>query len=59
MNRIIIMADGKVVMDGPKQAVLSRLIQNEQNAKDAMKKVESGQAQQSIDQSPNSPSSQP
>lgn len=59
VNRIIIMADGKVVMDGPKQAVLSRLIQNEQNAKDAMKKVESGQAQQSIDQSPNSPSSQP
>lgn len=59
VNRIIIMADGKVVMDGPKQAVLSKLIQNEQNAKDAMKKVESGHAQQSIDQSPNSPSNQP
>lgn len=53
VNRIIIMADGKVVMDGPKQAVLSRLIQNEQNAKDAMKKVEQGDTTQSIDINPN------
>ena len=55
VNRIIIMADGKVVMDGPKQAVLSRLIQNEQNAKDAMKKVEQGDTTQSIDINPNTP----
>lgn len=39
VNRIIIMADGKVVMDGPKQSVLARLLQNEQNAKDAMKRI--------------------
>lgn len=48
VNRIIIMADGKVVMDGPKQAVLARLLQNEQNAKDAMKRVQGGAPQQSI-----------
>ncbi|MGK8264624.1 hypothetical protein [Moraxella nonliquefaciens] len=38
-----------------KQAVLSRLIQNEQNAKDAMKKVEQGDTTQSIDINPNTP----
>ncbi|STZ64242.1 RTX-I toxin determinant B [Moraxella lacunata] len=55
VNRIIIMADGKVVMDGPKQAVLSRLIQNEQNAKDAMKKVEQTSATQNIGTNSNTP----
>ncbi len=57
VNRIIIMADGKVVMDGPKQAVLSKLIQNEQNAKEAMQKVKGKETRQGIGVSSNSPSS--
>ena len=55
VNRIINKADGKVVMDGPKQAVLSRLIQNAQNAKKKKKKVEQGDTTQSIDINPNTP----
>lgn len=34
VNRIIIMANGQVVMDGPKQMVLDQLMKNEQNAHD-------------------------
>lgn len=52
VNRIIIMADGKVVMDGPKQAVLSKLIQNEQNAKDAMQRVQAKEVRQGISETP-------
>lgn len=32
VNRIIIMANGQIVMDGPKQMVLNQLMKNEQNA---------------------------
>lgn len=34
VNRIIIMQDGKIVMDGPKQAVLNQLMQNEKIAQE-------------------------
>lgn len=34
VNRIIIMANGQVVMDGPKKLVLDQLMKNEQNAHD-------------------------
>ncbi|UNU73748.1 peptidase domain-containing ABC transporter [Moraxella nasovis] len=43
VNRIIIMADGQVVMDGPKQAVLEQLRKNEEEAKKQQAKVVSEQ----------------
>ncbi|MDO4896010.1 MAG: ATP-binding cassette domain-containing protein [Moraxella sp.] len=43
VNRIIIMANGQVVMDGPKQMVLNQLMKNEQNAHD--RQQISGQSQ--------------
>ena len=35
VNRVIIMRDGVVVMDGPKEQVLAQLMKNEQDAKAA------------------------
>lgn len=45
VNRIIIMANGQIVMDGPKQMVLNQLMKNEQNAHQRM----SGQNQPRIE----------
>ena len=50
VNRIIVMENGKVVMDGPRDLVLQKLMQNEQNkvkaAQQAQENQRSGEAAQ-------------
>lgn len=47
VNRIIVMDNGKVVMDGPRDLVLQKLMQNEQQSN---QQAASGAAQQGIRQ---------
>lgn len=56
VNRVIIMANGQVVMDGPKQAVLDQLLKNEKEAAErqrlAKQQQATIQAQQTTNQNP-------
>ncbi len=39
VDRIVVMDQGKIVMDGPRDAVLKKLTQNEQKARTATQRV--------------------
>jgi lapA secretion ATP-binding protein len=43
VNRIIVMENGKVVMDGPRDLVLQKLMQNEQNKVKAAQQAQENQ----------------